>query len=151
MNELGGGFSSFGEIEIFGNAVADFEYEEEYAAQFKEGKLIYSQGEELDVTDLSITVTDNAGGILVQTVNVTAEMVTGFTSAKAAESVTLTITYKGKTATYNVEIKPLSVQDGEETEEGCGCGSVAAGYASFAFAGVVLAIAFALAMKRKRA
>ncbi len=312
VNELGGGFSSFGEIEIFGNAVADFEYEEEYAAQFKEGKLIYSQGEELDVTDLSITVTDNAGGILVQTVNVTAdmvknfttaqagehtatinyngvecdydyavaqidgvtiskmpdktvyfvgeeldvtgmeitvnysygegddaqtgsmviknvdkfvtldtsaanneakltvsyygktvtanvvvrdvsgiainsaahktsyyvggkldvsgltvevtytdgeketvnvtaEMVTGFSSAKAAESVTLTITYKGKTATYNVEIKPLSVQDGEETEAGCGCGSVAAGYASFAFAGVVLAIAFALAMKRKRA
>ena len=308
-NELGGG-SDFSEIEIFGNEVADFTYEKESTAVFKEGKLVYSQGEELDTTDLNITVTDNAGGVSVQTipvtadmvknfttaevgeqtatieyngltcdyayavaqidsvtvskmpdktiyfvgetldvsgmeitvnyhyddngtektgsvvvtsvakfvtldtstannaakltvtyygktttadvvvrdvksiavnstahkasyyvgarldvtdltieitytddaketVAVTADMVSGFASTTASDSLTLTVTYKGKTTTFNVEIKALPNQGGEAPEKGCGCGSSVAGYASLALAGIVLLLAFGLGVSKK--
>ena len=65
-------------------------------------KLAYKCGETLDVTNLVITATmDDA---TTQDVNVTAAMVSGFDSSAVAASKTLTITYGGKTTTYNVSI-----------------------------------------------
>ncbi len=40
----------------------------------------------------------------IQTINVTAPMVTGFDSSAVAASQTLTITYGGKTTTYDISI-----------------------------------------------
>lgn len=67
-------------------------------------KTEYKVGESLDVTGLTITVrySDQSE----QDIPVTAEMVTGFDSAQAAESQTLTITYQGMTTTYTVKIVP---------------------------------------------
>ena len=65
-------------------------------------KTEYKVDEALDVTGLTIAVTysDNS----TQTVAVTESMVSGFNSAQAAESQTLTITHEGHTATCTVKI-----------------------------------------------
>ena len=110
-------------------------------------KASYYVGARLDVTDLTIeiTYTDDAK----ETVAVTADMVSGFASTTASDSLTLTVTYKGKTTTFNVEIKALPNQGGEAPEKGCGCGSSVAGYASLALAGIVLLLAFGLGVSKK--
>ena len=66
-------------------------------------KKAYYIGEKLDVTGLEIkaTMTDES----TQTVAVTADMVTGFDSSKAVDSQTLTITYEGRTATYEIAVR----------------------------------------------
>ena len=65
-------------------------------------KTAYKVGEILDVTGLTIkaTMSDST----TQTINVTSGMVTGFDSSAVAANQTLTITYDGKTATYNISI-----------------------------------------------
>ena len=66
-------------------------------------KKAYYIGEKLDVTGLEIkaTMTDES----TQTVAVTSDMVTGFDSSKAVDSQTLTITYEGQTATYEITVR----------------------------------------------
>ena len=66
-------------------------------------KKAYYIGEKLDVTGLEIkaTMTDES----TQTVAATADMVTGFDSSKAVDSQTLTITYEGWTATYEIAVR----------------------------------------------
>ena len=66
-------------------------------------KKAYYIGEKLDVTGLEIkaTMTDES----THTVVVTADMVTGFDSSKAVDSQTLTITYEGRTATYEIAVR----------------------------------------------
>lgn len=66
-------------------------------------KTDYKVGEALDVTNLTIEVLKSNGS--TETVNVTSDMVTGFDSSQEATNQTLTITYQGKTTTYNVNIK----------------------------------------------
>ena len=61
----------------------------------------YNVGEELDVTGLTIKVTKSDGS--EETVDATADMVTGFDSS-AAGTVTLTVTYEGFTDTFDVEV-----------------------------------------------
>ena len=66
-------------------------------------KTDYKVGEALDVTNLTIEVSKSDGS--TETVNVTSDMVTGFDSSRETTNQTLTITYQGKTTTYNVNIK----------------------------------------------
>lgn len=65
-------------------------------------KIEYKVGELLDVSGLTIEAAYSNGS--KRTVAVTADMVSGFDSSQAAERRTLTITYEGKTTTYDVRI-----------------------------------------------
>ena len=69
-------------------------------------KIAYTVGDALDVTGLTILVTKSDGSS--STVNVTNGMVSGFNSSAAATSQILTITYEGKSTTYNVSISPVA-------------------------------------------
>ena len=66
-------------------------------------KTEYTVGEALDVSGLTLDVEKSDG--THETVAVTPAMVSGFDSSAPAASQTLTITYEGKTVTYNVSIK----------------------------------------------
>ena len=66
------------------------------------GKTAYTVGEALDVSGMTIKV-DYSDGTSA-TIPVTAAMVSGFDSSAPATSQTLTITYEGKTTTYDVSI-----------------------------------------------
>ena len=66
------------------------------------GKTAYTVGEVLDVTGMEIKVDYSDG--TSKTIPVTAAMVSGFDSSAPADSQTLTITYEGKTTTYDVSI-----------------------------------------------
>ena len=91
--------TQFSEIRIYGVTEENFAYAEESSVAFKTGKKVYSLGEELDLSDLTVTVTDNAGGISVKTVAVTAEMVKNFSTDESGEK-TATIEYNGLTCDY---------------------------------------------------
>lgn len=71
-------------------------------------KTDYKVGEQLDVTNLTIKVTKSDG--TAEIVNVTPDMVEGFNSSQEATNQTLTITYQGKSTTYNVNIKAEASQ-----------------------------------------
>ncbi|MGN1076997.1 MAG: bacterial Ig-like domain-containing protein, partial [Candidatus Gallimonas sp.] len=82
----------------------------------------------LNVEGLTAEVTYNTGDR--ETVTVTEEMVSGFDSSVPVEKQTLTVTYRGQTATYEVEIKKLPDTDdpsggGDTGNKGCG-GSISA-------------------------
>ena len=66
------------------------------------GKTAYTVGEALDVSGMEIKVDYSDG--TSKTIPVTAAMVSGFDSSAPADSQTLTITYEGKTTTYDVSI-----------------------------------------------
>ena len=66
------------------------------------GKTAYTVGDTLDVTGMEIKVDYSDG--TSKTIPVTAAMVSGFDSSAPADSQTLTITYEGKTTTYDVSI-----------------------------------------------
>ena len=72
-------------------------------------KTEYTVGDALSVDKLTIeaTMSDKT----TKTVNVTAAMVTGFDSSKAVEKQTLTITYEGKTATFDISVKAKSTSE----------------------------------------
>ena len=65
-------------------------------------KTTYKVGEELDVTNLTIEATMSNG--TKQTIRVNPGMVSGFSSANEAKGMPLTITYGGKTTTYNINV-----------------------------------------------
>lgn len=75
-------------------------------------KTEYQVGEALDVTGLTIEAVYSDQ--TTQVVTVTADMVSGFHSAQAAESLTLTITYEGRTAAYTVKITPAPPAPGHK-------------------------------------
>ena len=119
-------------------------------------KVEYEINEQLDVTGGVITVNKASGA--TEDVNITKEMVTGFDSSAASESLTLTVTYEGFTVTYNVTIKAAPVVDpgdeepGEEepgnTEEKKGCkGSIIA--TSAIISGLALAGIALVSLKKK--
>lgn len=93
-------------------------------------KKSYSVGESLDVTGGVITATysDNS----TKDITVTADMVSGFSSAAVAEQQALTVTYGTKTLIYNIEVteptgtkdyefrfdaSPLNVEDADEAAQ----------------------------------
>ena len=63
----------------------------------------YYTGEELDVTGLQITVTMSDD--TTSTIPVTEDMVSGFDSSAAVDEQTLTVTYKGNTATFVIKVQ----------------------------------------------
>lgn len=65
-------------------------------------KKIYTEGEALDVTGLTLEVSKSDGS--KETVDVTASMVNGFDSSKLGKQ-TLTVTYESFDATYQIEVK----------------------------------------------
>lgn len=65
-------------------------------------KTVYTQGEPLDVTGLTLTARYSDGS--TQTVSVTADMVDGYDPSRTGTQ-TLTVRYGGKTAAYTVEVK----------------------------------------------
>lgn len=69
-------------------------------------KTSYTVGDALDVSGLSILVTMSDGS--TRTVVVTADMVSGFTSEREGR-LTLTVNYKGRTATYAAVVKAPAV------------------------------------------
>lgn len=68
-------------------------------------KLVYTEGEDLDVSGLKITAVYNVGD--PEVLSVTEDMISGFDSSLATEEQELTVTYKGKTTTYTIRIKEL--------------------------------------------
>lgn len=68
----------------------------------------YYIGEDLNVDNLSILVTLKDGS--TETIEVSKDMISGFNSMEASESQTLTITYLGKTAVYDISIKELTTE-----------------------------------------
>ena len=70
------------------------------------GKTAYTVGDSLDVSGMEIKVDYSDGSS--KTIPVTTAMVSGFDSSAAAASQTLTITYEGKTTTYNVSISAVA-------------------------------------------
>lgn len=69
-------------------------------------KTQYTVREPLDVTGLKLTVTRQDG--VTEKIDVLPNMVTGFNSGNPIASQTLTITYGGQTATYNISIAEAS-------------------------------------------
>ncbi|MBR0164729.1 MAG: InlB B-repeat-containing protein [Lachnospiraceae bacterium] len=63
---------------------------------------IYTEGDALDVTGLTLEVSKSDGS--KETVNVTAAMVTGFDSSTVGKQ-TLTVSYEGFTDSYEIEVK----------------------------------------------
>ncbi len=80
--------------------VAD--YVTKIAVKTNPTKVEYTVGDELDVTGGQIEVTYASGE--KKTVDMTKEMITGFDSSEAGE-ITLTVTYEGFSAQFDVEIK----------------------------------------------
>ena len=71
-------------------------------------KTAYTVGDALDVSSLTIEVTYDDGSD--ETINVTTGMVSGFDSSSAAAVVTLTVTYEGQTADYDISVAaPITV------------------------------------------
>ena len=88
-------------------------------------KTAYRTGEKLDVTGLTLTITMSDGN--TYTVPAAAGMVSGFSSASAAQSKTLTVTYGGKTTTYTISITGDPVPGGGGGSIGGGGGSIGGG------------------------
>ena len=70
-------------------------------------KLIYTVGDELDITDLEVTGTYNNNS--TSTEEITIDNITGFNSSTPVDDQILTITVSEKTATYTIDI--ISVPD----------------------------------------
>lgn len=66
-------------------------------------KLAYVSGEVLDITGLVVTAVYSDGS--TEPVTITVSDITGFDSSIPVAAQTLTITYMGKTATYDIEIE----------------------------------------------
>ena len=67
-------------------------------------KLIYNVGEALDISGLQVIGTYSDGSTKVETI--TTENITGFSSESPASNQMLSVTVKGKTVTYTVQIIP---------------------------------------------
>nr|WP_072536963.1 SpaA isopeptide-forming pilin-related protein [Anaerococcus mediterraneensis] len=65
-------------------------------------KTNYKLGEPLDVTNLTIEASMSDG--TTRTIDVTPDMVSGFDSSQATTNKLLTITYQGKTTSYNINV-----------------------------------------------
>ena len=101
------------------------------------GKTAYTVGETLDVSGMEIKV-DYSDGTSA-TIPVAAAMVSGFDSSAPATSQTLTITYEGKTTTYDVSISAAAPVTYDITVN-AGAGGTANASASKATAGTTITI-----------
>lgn len=74
-------------------------------------KTEYTVGAELDVTGLTILAEYSDG--TSRTVPVTPDMVSGFDSTNAADSLTLTVAYEGQETTYSVRVAAAQTPDSD--------------------------------------
>lgn len=77
-------------------------------------KTTYNLGEPLDLTGLSVSGLYSDGSQRPLTLDAVA--VSGFTSASAAEALTLTVGYRGHQAAFAVRVTPLRIEQGTLTE-----------------------------------
>ncbi len=106
VNENSMGMTELAELQVYGDTVADFEYKKVGSLELLSAKQVYMPDDELDITGMQIKATSNDGGITVQTIDVTADMVTGFdTSTYGAK--TATITYEGVTCNYEYVVATI--------------------------------------------
>ena len=87
----------------------------------EKAKLRYAVGSSLDVSGLTLTSytyadQDGETEIIDENVAVTADMVSGFDTSAVSDSITLTVTYKGVTATYDISVY--------EQTDAAACGSI---------------------------
>lgn len=113
-------------------------------------KLTYVVGESLDVDGLTLTAysyanQDGDTSVIKENVKVTADMVSGFSTATVTDSVTLTVTYEGVSDTYQIAVIESS---GAKTG---GCGTVSVNGAGIAGGLLLLAaVASILFISRKK-
>lgn len=117
----------------------------------EDAKLRYAVGESLDVSGLTLTAYSyvNADGereVLEEDVAVTADMVSGFDTSAVSDSVTVTVTYEGVTATYDIEVYESNV-----TSTCASIGSTPAGLIFGAVALMGMAAVLLLFRKKKSA
>ena len=72
-------------------------------------KTVYDLGESLDTTGMTVTASYEDG--TEDVVDLSKVIVTGFDSSKVAEKQTVTVKYAGKTATFDVEIRNLTLEN----------------------------------------
>ncbi|HIW10856.1 MAG TPA: leucine-rich repeat protein [Candidatus Rikenella faecigallinarum] len=77
-------------------------------------KTTYNLGEPLDLTGLAVNGLYSDGS--QRPLALDAVWVEGFTSAAAADALTLTVTYEGHQATFTVRVTPLRIEQGTLTE-----------------------------------
>lgn len=77
-------------------------------------KTTYNLGEPLDLTGLAVNGLYSDGS--QRPLALDAVRVEGFTSAAAADALTLTVTYEGHQATFTVRVTPLRIEQGTLTE-----------------------------------
>ena len=111
-------------------------------------KLSYRKGDSLNVSGLTLTAytyddKDGNKTVLEENVAVTADMISGFDTSAVADAVTVTVTYKGKTATYEISV-------GESTEK-AGCNAAVGWTIGIIAALAVIAIVIVLLSKKKPA
>lgn len=87
----------------------------------EKAKLKYTVGASLDVSGLTLTSytyadKDGETSVIDENVAVTADMVSGFDTSAVSDSVTLTVTYKGVTATYDISVA--------EKSDAASCGTI---------------------------
>ncbi len=75
-------------------------------------KTVYDLGESLDTTGMTVTASYEDG--TEGTVDLSKVIITGFDSSKVTEKQTVTVKYAGQTATFDVEIRNLTLENAKE-------------------------------------
>ena len=75
-------------------------------------KTVYDLGESLDTTGMTVTASYEDG--TEDVVDLSKVIVTGFDSSKVTEKQTVTVKYAGQTATFDVEIRNLTLENAKE-------------------------------------
>lgn len=114
----------------------------------EKAKLTYVVGESLDVSGLKITAysyedLDGEKTVVKDNIDVTADMVRGFDTTTVTDRVTLTVTYEGATATYDIAV----INQNAKTTS---CGSISVGTDGFIGGLIVLLLAGAVIVVTRR-
>lgn len=111
-------------------------------------KLAYRKGDGVDVSGLTLTAythadKDGEKTVIEENVAVTSDMISGFDTSAVADAVTVTVTYKGATATYEISVA--------DSTEKAGCGAAVGWTIGIIALVAVAAIAIILFTKKKEA
>ena len=72
-------------------------------------KTVYDLGESFDTTGMTVTASYEDG--TEDVVDLSKVIITGFDSSKVTEKQTVTVKYAGKTATFDVEIRDVTLEN----------------------------------------
>ena len=107
-------------------------------------KTQYEYNQDLDITGMTLTVTYESGK--TEDVPVTADMISGYNKLSAGEQ-TVTVTYEGKRASFNVTVAAQPGGGDKEPGKEGGCGS---SVAAVSVVGAMVLLGGAAAAMRKR-